>query len=96
MRDMGDYTDLYLMTDVLLLAQGFEEFRKMEIETYNLDLAHYISTASYSLDCALHYLKEERDFFFFTDEVSTSRRDADSNKGNKAKRTNRRDFQTKG
>ena len=33
-------------------------------------------------------LKREQDFF----EVSASRRDADNNKGNKAKRTNRRDF----
>ena len=38
---MGDYEDLYLKTDVVLLANVFESFRKVCIINYGLDLAHF-------------------------------------------------------
>ena len=38
---MGDYYDLYLETDVLLLANVFESFRKVCLDNYGLDLAHF-------------------------------------------------------
>ena len=34
MKTMGDYHDLYLKTDVLLLADVFEEFRSICLEKY--------------------------------------------------------------
>ena len=40
---MGDYHDLYVQSDTLLLADVFENFRKACIETYELDPAHFIS-----------------------------------------------------
>ena len=41
MQTMGDHHDLYLKTDVLLLADVFENFRKKRLEYYALDPAHY-------------------------------------------------------
>ena len=41
LKNMGDYHDLYLETDVILLANVFESFRKVCIENYGLDPAHF-------------------------------------------------------
>ena len=38
---MEDYHDLYLETDVILLANVFESFRKVCIDNYRLDPAHF-------------------------------------------------------
>ena len=41
LKNMGDYHDLYLETDVLLLANIFESFRKVCLDNYGLDPAHF-------------------------------------------------------
>ena len=41
LKNMGDYHDLYLETDVILLVNVFESFRKVCIENYGLDPAHF-------------------------------------------------------
>ena len=38
---LGDYHDLYLATDVLLLADVFETFRNTCLKNCNLDPAHF-------------------------------------------------------
>ena len=43
MKTMGDYHDLYLKSDVLLLADVFEEFRRVCLENYDLDPAWYFT-----------------------------------------------------
>ena len=43
LNNLGDYHDLYVQSDTLLLADVFENFRKACIKTYELDLAHFIS-----------------------------------------------------
>ena len=40
-KNMGDYHDLCLETDVILLANIFESFRKVCIDNYGLDPAHF-------------------------------------------------------
>ena len=52
-RNIGDYHDIYLRTDVLLLADVFENFRKTAMATYGLDPAHYYTLPRYSWDCLL-------------------------------------------
>ena len=52
-KTMGDYHDLYLKSDVLILADIFEKFRKTKKENYNLDPAHYFSCPGFALDAIL-------------------------------------------
>ena len=40
-RNLGEYHDLYLHMDVILLANVFEAFRKVCLDNYRLDLAHF-------------------------------------------------------
>ena len=53
MQNMGNYHDLYLKTDVLLLADVFEEFRKVCIENYELDPAWYYTVPGLAWNAAL-------------------------------------------
>ena len=50
---MGEYHDLYLKTDVLLLADVFENFRKLCLEYYKLDPCHYFSSPGLAWDAML-------------------------------------------
>ena len=40
-RNMGEYHNLYLRTDVLLLANVFKSFRRVCLENYGLDPSHF-------------------------------------------------------
>ena len=40
-RNMGEYHDLYLRTDVVLLANVFKSFRRVCLENYGLDPSHF-------------------------------------------------------
>ena len=44
-RDLGDYHDLYLRTDVVLLANVFEAFRDTCLRHYTLDPAHFYTSS---------------------------------------------------
>ena len=50
---MGEYHNLYLTSDVLLLADVFENFRKTCLEYYKLDPCHYFTSPGLSWDAML-------------------------------------------
>ena len=53
LSSMGGYHDLYLKSDILLLADVFENFRKTCQQYYELDPAHYFTTPGLSWDAML-------------------------------------------
>ena len=57
-ENFRDYHDLYLTTDVLLLADVFENFRTKGLELFKIDPAYYISLPSYANDCLYRYTKQ--------------------------------------
>ena len=48
-QNFGEYSDIYLKTDVLILAYVFENFRDMCLHVYDLDSLYYVSSRSGSL-----------------------------------------------
>jgi hypothetical protein len=53
LQNMREYHDLYLLTDVLLLADVFENFRNFSMKNYMLDPAHYYTSPGLSFDACL-------------------------------------------
>ena len=56
-KTIGDYHDLYLKTDVTLLADVFQTFRKTCMDAYKLDPLHYYTAPGLSWDALLKYTK---------------------------------------
>lgn len=52
-KNLGEYTDLYLKSDVLLLSDVFENFRNTSKQHYHLDPAFYVTAPSLSFDAML-------------------------------------------
>ena len=52
-KKLKDYHDVYLGSDVLLLADVFENFRRTALSTYKLDPVHYLTLPGYSWDALL-------------------------------------------
>ncbi len=52
-KNFGDYHNLYLKTDVLLLADYWANFCRMCLEQYRIDPNHYFSAAGMAFDAAL-------------------------------------------
>lgn len=53
----GDYHDIYLKTDVLILADIFEKFRNQCLNDYKLDPLNYVSLPSFGWDAMLNMTK---------------------------------------
>ena len=53
LKNMGDFHDLYLKTDVLLLADVMENFRKLCEKNYELDPAHFFTVPGMAWDAML-------------------------------------------
>ncbi|CAH1111573.1 unnamed protein product [Psylliodes chrysocephalus] len=58
-QDLGDYVDLYMKTDILLLSDIFEEFRSSCHKTYGLDPAHYYTLPGFTWDAMLKHTRQE-------------------------------------
>ena len=56
---MGGYHDLYLKSDVLLLDDVFENFRRACQDNYKLDPYHYFTLPGLSWDAMLKMTKVE-------------------------------------
>ena len=53
LKNMGEYHDLYLKSDIFLLADVFENFRKTCLQYYKLDPCHYFTSPGLSWDAML-------------------------------------------
>jgi len=54
-KNLGDYHDLYLYTDVLLLSDVWTSFRRTSMQHYELDSSHYISAPALAWNAILKY-----------------------------------------
>ena len=59
MNTVSYYHELYLKTDVLLLADVFEKFTSTCLDYYELDPCHYFSSPGLSCDAMLKITKIE-------------------------------------
>ena len=62
-KHLGEYHDLYVQVDTLLLADVFENFRNMRLKIYDLDPAKFISAPALAQQAALRKTKVKLDFF---------------------------------
>ena len=67
-KDLGEYHDLCLRTDVLLVADVFENFRSTCLSHYRLDPCHYFSAPGLSWDALLRMTKINLDLISDTDQ----------------------------
>ena len=56
-RNIREYLECYLISHITLLADVFNNFRKIIFDNLGLDPAKYISAPSLTKDCALKYTK---------------------------------------
>ena len=66
-KTLGEYHDLYLKADVLLLTDVFEKFIKTCLEYYKLDPCHYFSSPGLSWDAVLKMTRVELKLISDTD-----------------------------
>ena len=58
-KSIRDYHDLYLKSDVLLLSDVFENFRKTCLKHYKLDPAHYYTSPGLAWDACLKETQQQ-------------------------------------
>jgi len=58
-KNLKDHLELYLKTDVLLMSDVYENFRRLPTKIYSLDPAHFFTTPGLSWEAMLKYTKIE-------------------------------------
>lgn len=58
-KTLKDYLHVYLLADILILADVFENFRTISIKDYELDPCHYFSGAHFTMDAYLRKTGQE-------------------------------------
>src|SRR5204862_319645 len=58
-KTFEDYLKLYLVCDVLILADCFEKFRETSLQVYKIDPCHFFSAPSLSWNAMLLKIKEK-------------------------------------
>ena len=53
LNNLGEYHDLYVKSDTLLLADVFENFRDMCLKEHEIDPAHFLSLPGLALQACL-------------------------------------------
>ena len=66
-KNMGEYHDLYVKTDVLLLTDVFENFRDMCLSFYGLDPVYYYTLPNFAFDAMLKLTGIEIDLVYNQD-----------------------------
>ena len=56
-KNLREYLECYLISDITLLADNFNQFRKMIFDQFELDPVKYVSSPSLTKDCGLEYSK---------------------------------------
>lgn len=62
-QSLGEYHDVYLQSDLLILADVFENFRGLCLNFYQLDPAHYFSSPQLSFDALLKTTRVKLELF---------------------------------
>ena len=60
-KELGEYHDLYVQSDILLLADVFENVRNICLEIYELDPAKFLSVSGLAWQAALKKTKVKLD-----------------------------------
>ncbi|CAG9822864.1 unnamed protein product [Phaedon cochleariae] len=60
-RDLGQYVDIYMNTDLMLLNDVFEKFRSSYHNTYGLDPTHYYTLPGFTWDAMLYKTNQEQE-----------------------------------
>ena len=63
-KNMGEYHDLYLKTDVLLLTDIFENFKEVCMKDYGLDPVYYYTLPNFAFDAMLKLTGVEIDLAY--------------------------------
>ena len=63
LKNLGDYHDLYVQSDTLLLPEIFENFEKKCIEMFELNPAHFLSAPGLAWQACLKNKGVESEFF---------------------------------
>ena len=63
LKNLGNYHDLYVQSDTLLIADVFENFRNKCIEIYELDPAHFLSAPLLAWQACLKKTEVELELF---------------------------------